>query len=126
MENVSPGGHIVSPVERGAVTTVVHWSLPVLTQSRDNPEISLNHLLTLLARSGQCLQPPNLSLRGISPGPLGLLRTSEQANKLLKINFVTFYDRRTMTRPGLIITTEYFATTMFFKSHRNTICHFDP
>ena len=57
MENVSPGGHIVSRVGRGAVTTVVHWSLTVLIQSRDNLEISLNHLLTLLGRAGTVSVP---------------------------------------------------------------------
>ena len=60
MENVSPGGHIVSRVQGeqgGAVTTVVDWPLTVLTQSRDNLEISLNHLLTLLGRAGTVSVP---------------------------------------------------------------------
>ena len=35
--------------ERGAVTTVVHWSLTVLTQRGDNLEISTNHLPSLQA-----------------------------------------------------------------------------
>ena len=35
--------------ERGAVTTVVHWSLTLLTQRGDNLEISTNHLPSLQA-----------------------------------------------------------------------------
>ena len=48
----------------GAVTTVVDWSLTVLTQSTDNLQISTNHLLTL---QGTASVHPSLSLRGISP-----------------------------------------------------------
>ena len=39
MENVSPGGHIVSRVGTRGNRGTCHWSLTLLTVSRDNPQI---------------------------------------------------------------------------------------